>query len=252
MSDTADKQAKRQHVPFLRKAVRAVGLALAALGINFAISLVAATTPPQDYSRIPFHSFDFSYVVKIAPPTGSRELEVWIPLPSTNELQSISHLELSGAKRIRFVTDRQNGDRHAFVTLDPAQSKVPIEIRVAFQATRYEYRLDRDPTCKSRDKFSRTVAPFLQTDTTEPIDEDVARLAREQTADMSDPLQKARRLYDYLIASAHPDRDSLFVAMARAVGIPARLQVGFSLLDNQKEGSLAGSHVWAEFYVNGT
>src|SRR5690349_10024048 len=47
------------------------------------------------------------------------------------------------------------------------------------------------------------------------------------------------------------DFHSLFIAMMRSSGIPARFEIGFPLPENKTEGDIAGYHCWAEFYLAG-
>jgi hypothetical protein len=102
----------------------------------------------------------------------------------------------------------------------------------------------------------------------------IADLARGQTQGLTDPLQKARKIYEYVVSKIHnapeandaqrdtgwaldsdhencADSHALFVGMARAAGIPARFEVGFSIPEEQKEGTILNYHSWAEFYVSG-
>jgi transglutaminase-like putative cysteine protease len=101
-------------------------------------------------------------------------------------------------------------------------------------------------------------------------------LSKEQTAGITDPLQKARKIYEYIIAHMHYNHDgtgwghagaifactkrhgnctdfySLFIGMARAAGIPARFEIGFAIPPNEPKGKIGGYHCWAEFYIHGT
>ncbi len=119
------------------------------------------------------------------------------------------------------------------------------------------------------------VARFLRPDRLVPINGEIAELSREQTQGVTDPLEKARKIYDYVIATMHYDHDgsgwgrgdavwacnskhgnctdfhSLFIAMARAAGIPARFEIGFPLPASAHEGPITSYHCWAEFYVDG-
>lgn len=47
------------------------------------------------------------------------------------------------------------------------------------------------------------------------------------------------------------DFHSLFIAMARASGIPARFEIGYPLPEDKTKGEIAGYHCWAEFYIRG-
>src|SRR5579862_2415731 len=95
------------------------------------------------------------------------------------------------------------------------------------------------------------------------------------TAGITDPLQKARKIYEYVISTMHYDHDgtgwgrgdavwacdskhgnctdlhSVFIGMARAAGIPARFEIGFPVPEGQTNAAISGYHCWAEFYLNG-
>src|SRR5262249_5077307 len=101
----------------------------------------------------------------------------------------------------------------------------------------------------------------------------VRKLADEVTAGKTAPLEQARAIYDYLLATMKYDKTvpgwgngdtergcdirkgnctdfhSLFISLARAKGIPARFVIGFPL--TAADGHVAGYHCWAEFYVRG-
>ena len=47
------------------------------------------------------------------------------------------------------------------------------------------------------------------------------------------------------------DFHSLFIAMARSQGIPARFEIGFPLPPDQHSAEIAGYHCWSDFYVEG-
>ena len=47
------------------------------------------------------------------------------------------------------------------------------------------------------------------------------------------------------------DFHSLFIAMARSQGIPARFEIGFPLPADKHSGEIAGYHCWADFYLDG-
>jgi transglutaminase-like putative cysteine protease len=220
-------------------------------------------------------SFDLSYVVRVEPPAGSRKVRVWIPLPSSDQYQTISQLQLKGPMKVQLHKEPRYGDRYGYFDVDSTRVKTGFEIRLAFHVVRYERRSALAATSDSAKPLPKDVVPFLQADGLVPVDGVIASLSREETQGVSDPLQKARRIYDYVIsvvnhdpvgagsgrgdalwtAQSHQgdclDFHSLFIGMARAAGIPARLAVGFSLPEGQKQGTIPGYHSWAEFYVSG-
>jgi hypothetical protein len=219
-------------------------------------------------------SFDFSYVVRVSPPPHAHNVRVWIPLPSTNEFQTISELQLEAPANVRMHNEK-NGNQYAYFTVNSSRAQSPFEIRVTFHVVRYERHLDLASLVDPPGPFPKDVAAFLQPDTLAPLDGALANVARERTQGLANPLEKARSLYEYVVSTvgfapestgvcredapvaSHSkdgncaDSDSLFIAMAQAVGIPARLETGFLLPEGQKEGIVGGYHSWAEFYANG-
>ncbi len=47
------------------------------------------------------------------------------------------------------------------------------------------------------------------------------------------------------------DFHSYFIALSRAVGIPARFAIGAAIPSERNEGGIDGYHCWAEFYTDG-
>ena len=42
-----------------------------------------------------------------------------------------------------------------------------------------------------------------------------------------------------------------FIALTRAVGIPARFAIGVTIPADKSEGTIEGYHCWAEFFADG-
>jgi hypothetical protein len=108
-----------------------------------------------------------------------------------------------------------------------------------------------------------------------PINGLIAKLAQEQTAGARTPLEKAHRIYDYVVTTMRYDKSgegwgrgdaiwacdakrgnctdfhSLFIGMMRSVGIPARFEIGFPLPEDKTEGTISGYHCWSEFFIEG-
>jgi transglutaminase-like putative cysteine protease len=260
--------------------VRAQILAASFVAILLATSVLSLRAgeadPPAIFTPSPSSlSFDLSYVVRVKPPAGSRKIRVWIPLPSSDQYQTISQLQLQGPMKVQLHKEPKYGDRYAYLDVDSTRVKPGFEIRLAFHAVRYERHSALAAAGDLAKPLPKDVVPFLQADGLVPVDGVIASLSREQTQGVSDPLQKARRIYEYVISAVNHDPvgagsgrgdalwaaeshhgdctdfQSLFIGMARAAGIPARLAVGFSLPKGQTQGTIAGYYSWAEFYVSG-
>jgi transglutaminase-like putative cysteine protease len=237
------------------------------------LSLPSGSTSDQTPSR----NFDFRYVVQVpAPPADNHELRLWVPLPYEDPYQSISGLRIEAPVPHETRHEPEYGNRYAYFVFDAAHLKDPFDIEVTFHVSRLEHRVPLRPAADPpSESGSPEVAHFLQPDRLVPIDGQIAELSRQQTAGVTDPLEKARKIYDYVIATMHYDHDgsgwgrgdavwacnakhgnctdfhSLFIAMARAAGIPARFEIGFPLPAGAHEGVISGYHCWAEFHIDG-
>ena len=244
--------------------------------LRFAVAFVSASAsllfaaPQQDDFRVPVsRTFAVSYVVRVGPAAGSRKIQICVPIPSTDSVQTISTLRFGGAGKPQILTDSKSGDRYALLTLNPTRLRGPAELRVAFEATRYEPRID-DPMPSDENRATKKLSRYVQADSMSLA---VANIAQTLTGNLTDPLEKARSLYEYVVAALNRDPadvhcksktisisgppaacfepTELFVAMARAAGIPARAQFGWLLPEDQKGGIVGRSHSWAEFFAPG-
>jgi len=113
---------------------------------------------------------------------------------------------------------------------------------------------------------------YLQPDKLVPVTGLPADLALKVTAGDSTPLEKARAIYDYVFTTMRYDKTgtgwghgdvlyacdakkgnctdfhSLFIAMARSQGIPARFEIGFPLPPDKHSAEIAGYHCWSDFF----
>lgn len=238
-----------------------------------------AATPESPAAASPSRSFEFSYLVHVpAISAGGGTLRAWIPLPQTALHQRISNLRITSPLPYQIHEDAKNGNRFAYFQVDAARAgHAPFDIRIAFDARRDEYKValpQGDPP--SPTSLPPAIARYLLPDRLVPINGMIGDLSNEQTAGISDPVQKARKLYEYVIAHMHYDHNgtgwghgdaifactahhgnctdfhSLFIGMARAAGIPARFDIGFAIPLGAHEARLSGYHCWAEFYIQGT
>ena len=230
------------------------------------------------HESLPSRRFAFQYVVHVPPlPAGNGKTRIWIPLPPSDQHQRIENLRISSPVPCRITQEKQYGNRLAYCAYAGALVRKHFDITLTFVAQRFEYKVALplgDPSSPSG-QFPADVARFLQPDHLVPINGVIGELSRDETAGIADPVQKARKIYDYVIQTMHYDHDgagwgrgdavwacsshhgnctdfhSLFIGLVRAAGIPARFDIGFPLSLNQHQGTISGYHCWAEFYVQG-
>ncbi len=225
----------------------------------------------------PVRTFEFTYLARIpALPPGSKTLAVWIPLPQSDPYQTISGLKIESPFPYTTHRDPEYGNEYLYVQAPARQVSSLEEVRLSFQVTRQEHHVDFDAhpsRAQSAGADSSGLQRFLQPDRRVPLQGVIAELSAQETRGIQDPLEKARAIYNYVVATMRYDKSgtgwgngdaiwactskrgnctdfhSLLIGMMRAAGIPARFEIGFPLPADKHDGSIPGYHCWAQFYV---
>lgn len=233
----------------------------------------------QTTLSIPERQFEFTYQAHVpALPEGSAPLRIWVPLPPNNPYQTISNLHVESPVVYKVEREDEYGNRMAVFDISSQQAKAPFDIILRFDALRREHRVDLNEPHSAA--ISALVAPaelsrFLQPDRLVPLDGIIGALAKQETEGATDTLDKAHRIFEYVVSTLRYDKTgqgwgrgdaifactakrgnctdfhSLFIGMMRSAGIPAQFEIGFPLPADKKEGDIPGYHCWAEFYAEG-
>jgi transglutaminase-like putative cysteine protease len=214
----------------------------------------------------------FTYSVSIRDiPERAAELSIWLPVPKSNGRQDVLELAVDAPLEYSFTRETRHDNRLLHLS---ARAPLPdtVELRVHARITRRGYTV---LGAGARQEGDPPTARDLAPDSLVPVDGAIAAAARQATRDARTPRERARAIYDYVTSSMRYDRSgvgwgqgdavyacdarrgnctdfhSLIIGMARAVGIPARFVMGFSLPEDRAEGEIDGYHCWAELWVDG-
>ena len=260
---------------------------LSAIFAFLAMALVAgalAGAVPNDLAPAASRSFEFTYTVTVpALPAASAPLRVWIPMPDHDAYQKISDLSIE-APVDHTIEQAEFGDEFAVFVVNAQQASALFDIVLRFHATRYEHRVPLATNTslgvtgngKPADPETKLMlAHWLQPDRLVPTNGVIAELAQQNTVGATDTLDKAHKIYEYVVSTMRYDKTgegwghgdaiwactakrgnctdfhSLLIGMMRASGIPARFEIGFPLPADKTGGDIPGYHCWAEFYVEG-
>lgn len=225
----------------------------------------------------PARTFRFTYKFTVKDiPSGTKRVRVWIPVPQTDQHQSVRILGVNAPTKTQMTQEPEYGNRMIYTELqNPASST--SEFSVAYQVTRREYsrgdyaeleRKDQKPSVVPA-SMNRLIGP----DTLIPTDGKIKSLAVDVTGSKTGAIAKAKAAYDYLFTNMRYDKTgsgwgrgdavwacdakrgnctdfhSPFIGMLRADGIPARFDIGFPLPEDKAKGDIPGYHCWAEFYA---
>jgi len=226
-------------------------------------------------------TFAFTYEVHVpGDGDGSNHDRLWIPLPQTDEHQAIRKLSIVSAVAHQEGKDGLYGNGFAEFSPTAVQAASGYDVVLKFEVTRHEFARDVSST---RVLAKNVAAPesaamlrrYLEPDKMVPLNARIAELAKEQTAGATEPIEKARRIYNYVASTMRYDKSgegwgrgdemwacdskrgnctdfhSVLIGMMRSSGIPARFEIGIPLPAGKTEGDIPGYHCWAEFYVDG-
>ncbi len=200
-----------------------------------------------------------------------NKILIYQPRPIAWDGQQDVVIETVSPKPSRETTDPVFGNGIYYwnlSTLPRAGESIPIKIQFTFTA--YEIVAQIDPnTVQPYNKESPLYKLYTRPETfIESTDPQIIAIANQVASTEENPYLLARKFYDYVIETAHyrlvgegllgakalltngegecGDYSALFIALARAKGIPARSVVGYWAVTGTDQ-----THVWAEFYLEG-
>jgi transglutaminase-like putative cysteine protease len=238
---------------------------LSCLFLAFALSAFA-----QDSRHFTFH---YAFTVRNLP--AGEKVRVWIPAAHPDAYQEVKIVSAQGDLPLKQTTESKFGNQIYYAETNSAQPELHFDIE--YDVIRHE-RKAFEPTPAHMISASLPESEKqqdLQADVLVPVTGLPADLAAKVTQGKTQPLDKARAIYDYVFTTLSYDKTgtgwgrgdvlyacdakkgnctdfhSLFIAMARSQGIPARFEIGFPLPADKHSSEIAGYHCWSDFYVDG-
>lgn len=202
-------------------------------------------------------------------PTGAR-VSVWMPVPQSNEHQTITLLETDLPAEEKIATEPIYGNKILYVETKAPRSG-SLKFNTTYLVRRSEVRgLSSQGGKKELTGEQRNL--FLAANRKVPLKGKQLALLKG-VAFSTDPQSNARKLYDLVDDHVRYDKSqpgygngdvlwvcdsrfgnctdfhSLFISLSRAKGLPARFEIGFPLPPVRGEGTINGYHCWAWFYT---
>jgi transglutaminase-like putative cysteine protease len=239
----------------------------------------AAAAGPLGHESVGARTVAYTYEARATPPAGTAVLELWMPLPREED-QAVLALSLRGSGPVTVVTQPASGDRAAYLRVERPGDVVTLT-ETATVARREVRAAPGASDARPRDVDAAAYAPELAATGAVPVSDEIRRIAAAETRGRDTIVARARALYDWTFAHMEYDKSvpgwglgdipyclkvgkgnctdfhTLFMALARASGIPARWNIGFPLAYGDgatpaaEPTAVAGYHCWAEFYAPG-
>ncbi|MCL4503126.1 MAG: transglutaminase domain-containing protein [Deltaproteobacteria bacterium] len=205
-------------------------------------------------------------------PSG-EEIKLWIPYPVSDQDQLISDIQVTGDYHtVAVYTGPGHGNPILFAVWDKGAKSRKLDL--SFKAQRQEL-ARRDFPAQEPCWDQADYRPYLQATRLAPTGGKVEELAAAITKGQKTVRGKARAIYDWVCKNMYRDPDtrgcgtgdvcallkkpggkctdisSVFVALARAAGVPAREVFGLRLGKKPQEDLTQSQHCWAEFHLPG-
>ncbi|MBG9979603.1 transglutaminase domain-containing protein [Facklamia sp. DSM 111018] len=203
-----------------------------------------------------------------------EEVRLWIPYAQSDDFQEISNIKVTfdeeNAKSE--ITEDDKGNQILYVEWSPEATDRTLTY--SFDVERQEV---LRPDFKEEEDFDPAeFDEFLQGNSLMPIDGEVKETAESIIEGKTTVKDKAQAIYDWIYDNMERDNDvvgcglgdvknllvdldgkctdihSVFIALARSVGIPARETFGVRLSKDPEADVTTAQHCWAEYYQPGT
>lgn len=215
-------------------------------------------------------------------PAKARNVRLWVSIPDDGVAQRLLNLSVVAAPGSwQIVRDRDRGDHFLYVEINnPGNTELSTTVAFSVQRSAIQVVLDPAGATALSDSQKAVFADELRADAPHmKVTDSLRKMAREVCGPETNPVHQARRLLDYVADTADhysknpnvpscgigdadnclangggccTDLHSLFIALARATGIPARLQMGYRLQPkNVGVETDPGYRCWAEYFIAG-
>jgi transglutaminase-like putative cysteine protease len=239
---------------------------LSSLFLTFTVSAFA-----QDSRHFTFH---YSFTVRNLP--AGKKVRIWIPVAQSDAYQEVKIISARGDLPLKKTSESRFGNQ-IYLAETSGSTQPELHFHVEYDVIRHE-RLAMGQTAPhplATSLSSTEKQQDLQPDVLVPVSGLPADLAVKVTQALTQPLDKARAIYDYVFTTMRYDKTgtgwghgdvlyacdakkgnctdfhSLFIAMARSQGIPARFEIGFPLPPDKHSAEIAGYHCWSDFWIDG-
>jgi transglutaminase-like putative cysteine protease len=222
--------------------------------------------------------FTFTYEVEIPPQlAGIGPIDVFVPLAASDAHQDILRRETTASISGHEKREKRYGNHFWHGHLERSNGK-PITIVMHYQVRRRvfeQHRLAssvRTHSPQEREELALFLGPNRRVPISGPLLDQVRANFPKNNPTL---LGRARTIYDYVIDTMEykkvgagwgngdtfwacsarygncTDFHALFISLARAEGIPARFEIGFSIPEDKPVGKIEGDHCWTEILLPG-
>ena len=228
------------------------------------VSILTAVVSIAAEKKIIRGTDHFELTYKLQLPKLEKEGTLWIPLARTDPHQKLETLSISSP--VPWHKTRDKAHQNELLVLHPGKANSGQKIAISYQVFRREKSVHVEAGDSRR---------HLKAEKLVPINARFSKISKKAAAEASGDLAKGRAIYAHVLKHMRYDKsgkgwgrgDALyacdartgnctdfhayFIALCRAINIPARFAIGFTIPADRNIGLIGGYHCWAEFHANG-
>jgi transglutaminase-like putative cysteine protease len=214
-----------------------------------------------------------TFKINLNAPEGAKTARLWFPYPLSGNYQTIDDVSLKGNyTSSAFYRDPASGAHYLFAEWQGGFEERVFEMVFSGEVEERSFTDLRD----KGEPVPVEIVPYLDSTACVPTGGKVKEIADEIVKGKKGILEKARAVYDWTVENTYrnpnlrgcglgivertlaekggkcADISTVFVALARAAGVPARDVFGLKLGKHTEDDITKGLHCWAEFYLPGT
>jgi transglutaminase-like putative cysteine protease len=211
--------------------------------------------------------------IDLKAPASAKNVRLWLPYPMSDKNQDVTDVTITG----NYVRAGIYRDAIFKNNMLYAEWNIPEEKRTITYSfkVRTSERINKDFPAAETPLSTRELSEYLKPTRYGPTEGKVKETAESITREKTTILGKARAIYDWIVENMYRDPNakgcgfgevekllakmggkctdihSVYVALARSAGVPAREVFGIRIPKGKEGDMTKAQHCWAEFYLPG-
>ncbi|MFH1335301.1 MAG: transglutaminase domain-containing protein [Candidatus Zixiibacteriota bacterium] len=218
-------------------------------------------------------AIEVTFKLNLKTPENSKDVRLWIPYPVSDENQTIEDVKIGGNYSYQGIYKEKEFGNSIFYAEWKNLTKDRV-LTYTFRVRRKEV-VKKDFPKNEPPLSEKDFAKYLMATSYGPVGGRVKETALRITEGKKSTLAKARAIYDWIVDNMYRDPQikgcgigdverlleslggkcgdihSVYVALARSVGVPSREIFGIRIPKGKEGDMTKAQHCWAEFYLPG-
>lgn len=223
-----------------------------------------------DFSQKKTYQLNYTVTIPAQKEAGDT-FSLWVPYPASNSAQEVLSSQIESAFPMQITKEQKHGNTVIFIS---GQSpKKETTVNMVYKVSRSPYKGVSSNNLNQKEK--RLLRHYKKPTPLIPFYPTIKKMARTQSRGVYSQDKVVKKFYDHLYEIMSYDKSgdgwgrgdavwacdakrgnctdfhSLYMALNRYKGIPARFVMGVPIHKTRQSSDIPGYHCWAEVFVKG-